>query len=235
MMLDLANLLVKTPDSPSCPLLGNGFCVYGSRQCGKTSFGFQAAVNTVLEGGNVVVICSENQIFNKQPCPFTPLSSLSEQVLNNIEFIYADDWEKALRELLLMKSMADVPSLILIDDGGWTAVREKKTVQDRVALALSVLHNISDWMTRNGRPFYYVVVTNAVAADDTSARGSTMSSREANAAIERPALPLGAFPTVFLHMDACGTVCVFPVPTDTVRVDPIRTTWGEGGLQMISS
>ncbi|KPA73939.1 putative mitochondrial hypothetical protein [Leptomonas pyrrhocoris] len=226
-MLDAA-VFFEEGRRPSQPLRGHGFLLHGARASGKTSLAFQAAINTVQregERGQVVVLCQESAFYAKVPVPFTPLGALSPSELGRIEFVYVESWSAALRELMELRTLHAVPPLLLIDDDGF----EVETPSARLgrsgqhadvltstaaAACLSYLENIHDWITRNRRPFSYVLVTNALPESAT-----------------RLALPYAAFPLVSVWVGASGVVQVTPVPCDPTVIAPAYLTW-RNGLQL---
>lgn len=239
-----ASIFFAKGSRPAQPLQGQGFLVHGARAAGKTSLAFQAVVNTVHDtsgssrGGSgsndgaephVVVLCQESVFYAKVPVPFTPLSALPDSSLNHIEFVYVSSWQGTLRELMELRTTQSVPPLLLIDDDGFeTAAAPLATGQLRrggqqadalasttaAAACLSYLANLHDWMTRNEKPFSYVVVTNQLPESATLLP-----------------LPFGAFPVVNVWVGASGVVQMTPVAFDRAVVAPAYVTW-RNGLQL---
>ncbi|KAG5497521.1 hypothetical protein JKF63_03785 [Porcisia hertigi] len=222
-----AGIFFPKGSRPSQALRGHGFLLHGARAVGKTSLAFQAVINTVqCAGGSAVVLCQESTLYAKVPQPFTPLSSLSESDLGRIEFIYVEGWTAALREMMGFRTTRMVPTLVLIDDDGFevTAPADRfgkrvgphpdVLVATAVASCLSYLENIQDWMSRNGRSFFYVVVTNQIPDSCTEL-----------------ALPYAAFPLVNMWIGASGTLQITPIPGDDAAAlapPPVYLTWKNG-------
>lgn len=211
---------------PSQPLQGHGALVHGARAVGKTSLAFEAAVNTVLSGGSVVVLCKEAALYAKLPQPFTPLRSLSAAALGRLDFIYVDGWTAALREMMTFRTTRAVPTMALIDEDGFDVApapadrREGRAGQrpellqaTAAAACLSYLSNLHDWMTRQSRPFFYVVATNELPES-----ASQLS------------LPYTAFPLVDVWVGASGVVEITPVAAEraVVVVAPAYIAWRDG-------
>lgn len=234
---------------PPQPMLGHGYLIHGARSCGKTSLAFQAAVNCVLGGGRVLVICQESSVYAKVPRPFVPLSSLPEEALTRMEFVYADCWPAAFREVAVAtRRRASLPDLVLIDDDGMamedlgapasaaagtTAGPELRPGASRghragginsIAQCFSLLENITEWLShRNGRQFTYIVTTNSSTVGGAGA-GSDGGFRGAGSSYHQRqgsavGLPLAAFPVVRIFIGSSGTVQVTPVPAD--RADTV--------------
>lgn len=215
---------------PSQPLQGHGCLVHGARASGKTSLAFQAAINAIRRSGDdapvvVVVFCQEAAFYAKVPVPFTPLSTLTESALGQIEFVYVESWSGVLRELMELRTTRAVPPLLLIDDDGFeldTAARRggrngqhaDVLTSTAAAACLSYLENIQNWMSRSAQTFSYIVVTNELPESAT----------------QLP-LPYAAFPLVNVWVGASGVVRITPIPTDTTVVAPAYVTW-RNGLQL---
>lgn len=212
------------------PLQGHGFLIHGARASGKTSLAYEAAIQTVRAGGQVVVLCVESALYAKVPQPFTPLKSLPQSVLSRIEFIYVDGWSTALRELMAFRLVREVPELLLIDDDGFTEANVARLAERppsgfgfkdhsmlhrglpaSMAACLSFLENMYSWVTRNGRSVFYTVVTNDVPD------GSTQLP-----------LPFTAFPLVNVWFGASGLVQVTPSVGDPAVVKPVQLCWDRG-------
>lgn len=202
------------------PLHGHGVLIHGARQSGKTSFAFQAAVNTVLAGGRATILCEESALNAKLPQPFVSLSALPEAALQRMEFVYVNGWGSALMELMGWTSTRDVPSLLLIDDDGFTeetAGRANHTTH-AMALCLSFVENLWDWVSRRGGRLMYAVVTNAFP--DYSGRLP---------------LPFTAFPVVSVQFEGMsGVIRVTPMPEDTADPPLTKVTWANNGLRLVS-
>lgn len=230
------------------PLKGGGFLLHGPRSSGKTSFAFQAAVNTVLAGGSVVALCHEHGVYRKVPEPFTPLTSLDHEALHRLEFAYVTDWKGALRELMAMDdevvaneawrrrrgpadaegatdegARSSAPQLVLVDDDGFT-MDEMWAAQ-----CFSYLDSMYQRSLRCGRdsrlegnqlpPFMYIVVCNAAELTGSELDGV-------------PSLPISAFPCVHVRFSRSGMVSVTPLVEDTeADVGPLLLGW-QGGLKV---
>ncbi|EPY33537.1 hypothetical protein AGDE_04056 [Angomonas deanei] len=173
--MDFSVFFEKGTYSPA-PLQGNGFFVSGARSCGKTSFTFQAVINTILDGGSVLVLCSESSIYSKVPQPFVPLASLPEEALQRIEFIYINRWSEAVEELAMFDKVDEVPSLIVVDDDEFADAAEEGNTRSTaniggvgVPLCLSYLENMKQWRQRNGKPFFYIAVSNTICVSEVHA------------------------------------------------------------------
>lgn len=220
-----AAIFFQRGSRPSQPLRGHGFLLHGARAAGKTSLAFQAAINTVLDGGHVVVLCHESAFYAKVPVPFTPLHTLTEAALGCIEFVYVESWTGVLKELMELRHCSTVPPLLLVDDDGFEAEAPSQhggrsgqhadvVTATAAAACLSYLENIHDWMARNAKSFAYVVVTNQLTESATQL-----------------ALPYAAFPLVNVWVGASGVVQMTPVPSDAAVVAPAYVTW-RNGLQL---
>ncbi|EPY36454.1 hypothetical protein STCU_00573 [Strigomonas culicis] len=218
-MLDFSDFF-KKGSWPSVPLKGNGYFVSGARACGKTSFAFQVAVNCVLDGGIALVICTEASVHAKVPRPFVKLEDLPASALERIQFLYVDSWASAAHELMELSAADEIPSFIMIDDDGFAdgadaaapARAPPSLGSASLALCLSCLENVGDWLARNRRPLSYAVVSNTACADH----------------MRRLPLPLGAFPLVHVWMGASGTVQVTPVAADDRVVEMCALRWRDG-------
>ncbi|KAK7195145.1 hypothetical protein NESM_000438700 [Novymonas esmeraldas] len=225
-----AGVFFPVGSRPPQPLRGHGFLVHGARAAGKTSLAFQAAINTVLYGGgdsessSVVVLCQESAFYTKVPQPFTPLGSLAESALNRIEFIYVESWTAALREMMGFRTTRAVPTLVLVDDDGFEVAAPAERGGGRggqhpevvaaaaAASCLSYLESLHQWVSRHGRAFFYVLVTNQLPESATQL-----------------SLPYAAFPVVNVWVGASGAVHITPTPADTAAATaPTHITWMNG-------
>lgn len=212
-MLDV-NIFFPPGSRAPHTLEGHGFFLYGGRRCGKTSLVFQASVNCVLSGGRVVVLCHEAVLAAKLPKPFTRLTAVPEEALQRIEFIYVDSWTTVTRELMALSQLQEAPSLIIVDDDGFSedvVKRDRTPGPKAVAQGLSFMDNYWDWMHRNGRDFTYVVVTNRLA--DSAGRLG---------------LPYTAFPLVHLYVSSTGLVEVTPTAADRSPIEVVSLRWADG-------
>lgn len=207
--------------------LGSGYFVYGARSAGKSSFVFQAAINTVLGGGTVLVLCHEQCVSQKVPQPFTALTTLTDEQLNRLEFAYVSDWESAIKELLDMdeKTSDDdgcMPDMIIVEDEGWYNANSKDNrysrgmVDSQRATFLSILENVRNRLALSGRDLTFVVVSNDVPLEYTGVENKLE-------------LPLSNFPFVEVRFASCGLVKVVPLPSDTTaRTTSFSLLWKDG-------
>lgn len=209
------------------PLCGSGFFLYGPRGVGKSSFAYQAAVNTVLAGGTVVVMCHEHNVSRRVPMPFTPISSLSRDELRRLEFMYVNDWAAALTELWNMESSRSVPDVILIDDEGFGLVVDgARNPMMAAANCLSYCLNMRERLGGSSSPgdlgsngkkaLTFIVISNAIGGDGLE-------------------LPLTALPMVQVRFTVSGFVHVLPLPCDMeATVEPFSLGWNElSGLCLV--
>eukprot|EP00796_Vickermania_ingenoplastis_P009460 gene9460-6642_t len=181
------------------PLLGSGFILFGPRSTGKSSFAFQAAVNVVLRGGSVIVLCHETCIYRKVPRPFTPLSSLSAEELQRLEFAYVSDWTAALEHLMEMDAQAEscgLPDLVLLEDDSFPSDPRSPLLAAHCA---SYAEGVAARLSGGGaQRFYYILVLNAAEPGPAG----------------RLELPLSALPAVQVRFTLSGVVHVAPVAGD---------------------
>ncbi|EKG05928.1 hypothetical protein TCSYLVIO_002989 [Trypanosoma cruzi] len=207
MLIDASLFFSREEPAPWPQLSGHGCFIRGARHSGKTSFAFQAAVNTAQNGGRVVVLCREHVLYMKMPQPFTPLGSLDEDALLRIEFMYVDSFPDAFRELGAWSTPDDVPALLLLDDDSFTDAGDTR----RTAQVLSALENVHAWITRCGRCFHYVFVSNSFPEIWQGAE-----------------LPFAAFPLVCFLFGSTGSVSVQTTVGDMSEPKPLRLSWHNG-------
>lgn len=206
---------------------GSGYFVYGARSAGKSSFVFQAAINTVLGGGTVLVLCHEQCVSQKVPQPFTALTSLTDEQLNRLEFAYVSDWESGIKELLDMDEKASeddgcMPDTIIVEDEGWYNINSKGNrysrgvVDSQRATFFSVLENIRNRLTLSGKDLTFIVVSNDIPLEYTGVE-------------HKLELPLSNFPFVEVRFSPSGLVKVIPLPSDTTgRIASFSLQWKDG-------
>lgn len=215
-------------------LQGSGYYFYGVRRGGKSSFAFQAAINTVLDGGTVLALCHEQCVSRKVPQPFTSLAALSMEELNRLEFAYVSDWESAIKELLDIDESGSedenyIPDLIILEDDGWNSVpiftgygegdrRSRGLLDGLRATCLSILVNLRNRMLRSRRNFTFIVVSNHEPGIDY---GGGLDRR-----LE---LPLSNFPLVHVQFSGTGVVHVIPLACDTkATINSFSLEWNDG-------
>ncbi|KAG8339283.1 hypothetical protein ERJ75_000360300 [Trypanosoma vivax] len=185
-------------------LNGNGCIVHGARQSGKTSFAFQAVMTTVRNGGRVVVFCREQALYAKMPQPFTSWQELSDLALSRIEFAYVSSIAGVVQEVGSWLSANSVPTLLLVDDDGFADAGDVR----RVALLLSMMENIVEWLGCFGQTFHYVLVTNSLP--------------EWNLPEE---LPLAPFPLVWFLFTSSGSIHVRTKGVTENQFGPLLVSW----------
>ncbi|RNF26395.1 uncharacterized protein Tco025E_01256 [Trypanosoma conorhini] len=209
MSMDAALFFPRDAAPPWRHLCGHGCFIRGARRSGKTSFAFQAAVNTVRGGGRAVVLCQEHVLYSKMPRPFTPLGDLDEAALLRMEFLYVESLADAFREVAAWSTPEDAPALVILDDDSFADAGDAR----RTAQMLSALENVHAWLTRCGRCFHYVLVSN--------------SFPERGQGVE---LPFAAFPLLCLLFGSAGSVSVQTLEDDTAEAKPLRLAWHDGLL-----
>nr|CCC94616.1 unnamed protein product [Trypanosoma congolense IL3000] len=207
MSFDISRFLPKGTATVPTLLSSHGCFICGPRSCGKTSFAFQAVVNTVQDGGRVVVLCQEFVLYAKMPRPFTPLEQLGEELLSRIEFAYLTSTADVVRELGRWIELGDVPALVLIDDDSFSDAGDVR----HTALMLSMLENVYAWVERNGGIFHYLFVSSSYPVSSV-----------------RENLPLGAFPLAWFNFTSGGTVYVAAKGLAPSAARPLVLEWREG-------
>ncbi|RNF11041.1 hypothetical protein TraAM80_01168 [Trypanosoma rangeli] len=205
--MDVTLFLPRDEAPPWRHVCGHGCLIRGARHSGKTSFAFQAAVSTVRDGSRVMVLCQEHVLYSKMPRPFTPLGDLDEAALLRMEFLYVDSLADTLREVAAWSTPDEAPALVLIDDDSFTDAGEVC----QTAQTLSALENVHAWLTRCGRCFHYVFVSN--------------SFPERGQGVE---LPFAAFPLVCFLFGSAGTVSVQTLEGDISEAKSLRLAWHDG-------
>jgi hypothetical protein len=170
----------------------DGAIVTGAPRSGKSSIGFQAAINAALQGCRVVYFCKESALGSKLPRPLVALEDLSTEALQRIEFNYIETLAHVRQycaTLLLehsqsssdgsppsagtaLTSRADLPALLIVDDDDVVDAQERLGV----ARTLAVLTDTIAWARQiSARPgaaqdehgahsAYYLYVTNTPPA-----------------------------------------------------------------------
>ncbi|KEG09389.1 hypothetical protein DQ04_05301030 [Trypanosoma grayi] len=207
MPVDVSMFLERNASAPTPRLPGHGCFIRGARRRGKTSFAFQAAVNTVQDGARAVVLCQEHVLYSKMPQPFTPLTMLDEAALRRIEFVYVESLADVVREVGGWSTPHEAPALVLVDDDSLTDAGDVR----RTAQVLSALENVHEWLTRIGQVFHYVLVSNSFAERQQSVE-----------------LPFAAFPLVNALFGSAGTVSLQPTQSEMTQMKPLRLEWRDG-------
>ncbi|ORC84772.1 uncharacterized protein TM35_000411420, partial [Trypanosoma theileri] len=195
----------------------------GARHSGKTSFAFQSAVNSALEGRRVIVMCCEHVLCSKLPQPLTPLCNLDKTALGRIEFVYVESIAEVVRELSTWMTPQDVPALVIVDDDSFTDAGDAR----RTAQLLAALENVYEWMTRHANTH-----TNGTSAVGSSAVGVrfhyVLVSNNFPERSQGAELPFSAFPLVCIYVGSTGSVVVHTMETDRTEVRPLQLEWDNG-------
>lgn len=205
MSLDISRFLPKEINAPPTPLVAHGCFIHGPRSCGKTSFAFQAVINTVVgEEERVIILCQEHVLYEKMPKPFTPLEELNEDALTRIEFAYLSSMADVVRELSSWTVGSSLPALVVVDDEAFLDAGDERLT----AVMLSMLENVSAWAKQFNGVFHYIVVTNSYPD-----RGL------------REKLPFATFPLIWFTFGSVGSVQVAVAGTSQVSTHPLMLEW----------
>lgn len=138
---------------------GSGFLLYGARSSGKSSFAFQAVLNTVISGGSVVVLCNKEKVQKSSPKPFTRLETLSEEESDRITTIYVLKVSEALTELKALYVESQIPDLVVFDDGDCTIEDTEMDLAECVSFIELMREKL---LSEKERELRYIIVTNSL-------------------------------------------------------------------------